>query len=456
MNERDDQILSPSQLNTLARDLLEGAFPLVWVEGELGNVTRPSSGHLYFTLKDARAQVRCAMFKPKSQWLKFQPREGLRVLARGRLTLYEARGDYQLVLDHLEEAGEGALRRAFEQLRARLAAEGVFDEARKRALPAHVRRLAVITSPSGAAVRDVLSVLARRFPMLEVELLPSQVQGDAAAAQIASLLRRADASGRYDVILLTRGGGSLEDLWAFNDEQLARAIAASRTPVVSAVGHETDFTLADFAADLRAPTPSVAAELLVPDQRELAGRVRRAQALLLQAQRQHLRQWMQRADRAGLRLGAQSPQARLQLLRRRQQDAARHLLAQMRRRLDQAQARLRHAQAQLRLHDPARRLAALRQRLATLQLQPPMQRRLRHDAMQLQALARSLEAVSPLATVARGYAIVSREQDGALVRSREQVKPGDRLQARVADGVIALRVEPDPRDDQRNGGPSGQ
>ena len=456
MNERDDQILSPSQLNTLARDLLEGAFPLVWVEGELGNVTRPSSGHLYFTLKDARAQVRCAMFKPKSQWLKFQPREGLRVLARGRLTLYEARGDYQLVLDHLEEAGEGALRRAFEQLRARLAAEGVFDEARKRALPAHVRRLAVITSPSGAAVRDVLSVLARRFPMLEVELLPSQVQGETAAAQIASLLRRADASGRYDVILLTRGGGSLEDLWAFNDEQLARAIAASGTPVVSAVGHETDFTLADFAADLRAPTPSVAAELLVPDQRELVARVRRAQALLLQAQRQHLRQWMQRADRAGLRLGAQSPQARLQLLHRRQEDAARHLLAQMRRRLDQVQARLRHSQAHLRLHDPARRLAALRQRLATLQLQPPMQRRLRHDAMQLQALARSLEAVSPLATVARGYAIVSREDNGALVRSREQVKPGDRLQARVADGVIAVRVEPVSGDDQRSAGPSGQ
>ncbi|HEY0335524.1 MAG TPA: exodeoxyribonuclease VII large subunit, partial [Stenotrophomonas sp.] len=204
MNERDEHILSPSQLNTLARDLLEGAFPLVWVEGELGNVTRPSSGHLYFTLKDARAQVRGAMFKPKSQWLKFQPREGLRVLARGRLTLYEARGDYQLVLDHMEEAGEGALRRAFEQLRARLAAEGVFEESRKRALPAHVRRLAVITSPSGAAVRDVLSVLGRRFPMLEVEVLPSLVQGESAAAQLTSLLRRADASGRYDVILLTR------------------------------------------------------------------------------------------------------------------------------------------------------------------------------------------------------------------------------------------------------------
>ena len=268
-----DEVLTPSQLNTLARSLLEDAFPLVWVEGELGNLSRPASGHLYFTLKDARAQVRCALFKPKSQWLKFVPRDGLRVLARGRLTLYEQRGDYQLVLDHMEEAGEGALRRAFEELKARLAAEGLFDPARKRPLPAFVRRLGVVTSPSGAAVRDVLSVLARRCPLLEVEVLPVPVQGANAAAQVAAMLRRAAASGRYDALLLTRGGGSLEDLWAFNDEALARAIAASPVPVVSAVGHETDFTLADFAADVRAPTPSVAAELLVPDGDELRRRV---------------------------------------------------------------------------------------------------------------------------------------------------------------------------------------
>src|SRR5688500_9311380 len=240
-------ILTPSQLNTLARDLLEGAFPLIWVEGELGNLSRPGSGHLYFTLKDARAQVRCAMFKPKSQWLNFQPRDGMRVLARGRVTLYEARGDYQLILDSLEEAGEGALRRAFEEMKARLQAEGLFDTARKRPLPTYVRRLGVITSPSGAAVRDVLSVLARRFPLLEVDVLPVPVQGAAAAAQIRAMLVRAAASGRYDLLLLARGGGSLEDLWAFNDEMLARAIAASTVPVVSAVGHETGFNHDDFA-----------------------------------------------------------------------------------------------------------------------------------------------------------------------------------------------------------------
>ena len=438
-----NDILTPNQLNTLARDLLESAFPLVWVEGELGSVSRPASGHLYFTLKDARAQVRAAMFKPKSQWLKFIPREGMRVLVRGRLTLYEARGDYQLILDHMEEAGEGALRRAYDELKARLEAEGLFDPARKRPMPAHVRRLAVITSPSGAAVRDVLSVLERRFPMLEVELLPSLVQGATAAPQITSLLRQADASGRYDVILLTRGGGSLEDLWAFNDEQLARAVAASKTPVVSAVGHETDFSLTDFAADLRAPTPSVAAELLVPDQRDLALRVRRLAQRLNQLQVHALGQAMQRADRAALRLQAHSPQARLSLLEHRQQAAFARLQSQWRQQLERRTARLAHAATGLRGNQPQRRLSALAEKLATLapRAHAAMTRQLQGDALRLRGIARSLEAVSPLATVARGYSILTRVEDGALVRSAAQVKPGEQLRARLSEGELQLRVE---------------
>jgi exodeoxyribonuclease VII large subunit len=441
--DRSAQILTPSQLNILARDLLEGTFPMVWVEAELGSVTRPASGHLYFTLKDARAQIRAALFKPKSQWLKFVPREGMRVLARGRLTLYEARGEYQMVLDHMEEAGEGALRRAYEQLKARLEAEGLFAAERKRALPAHVRRLAVITSPTGAAVRDVLSVLERRFPLLEVDLLPSLVQGDSAAAQITALLRGADASGRYDVILLTRGGGSMEDLWAFNDEQLARAIAASHTPVVSAVGHETDFSLADFAADLRAPTPSVAAELLVPDQRDLQLRLRRFAARLVQLQRHGLSQAMQRADRALLRLNVQSPQNRLQLLQRRQQDLARRLAGAWQQQHERRLARLRHAAVVLRNGHPQRQLDALNQRLQRLQprADAAMARQLQRDTVRLRALARSMEAVSPLATVARGYAILTREDDGRLVRSPLDVSPGDTLKARVQDGVIDVVVK---------------
>ncbi|WP_399682122.1 exodeoxyribonuclease VII large subunit [Xenophilus sp.] len=390
------EILSPSQLNTLARDLLEGSFPLVWVEGELSGVARPASGHLYFCLKDARAQVRCAMFKPKSTWLKFAPREGMKVLARGRVTLYEARGEYQMVLDHMEEAGEGALRRAFEELKARLQAEGLFDEARKRPLPAYVRRLAVITSPTGAAVRDVLSVLGRRFGLVEVDVLPTQVQGATAAAQIVQMLRKAAASGRYDVVLLARGGGSLEDLWAFNDEALARAIAASPVPVVSAIGHETDFSLSDFAADLRAPTPSAAAELLVPHADDLRRRLKALDQRLVAVQRHKLRQAAQRADRASLRLQALRPQARLQLLCQRQSEALRRLAAAWNRREERERSRLRE-------------------------------------------LARSLSAISPLATVARGYSILQRE-DGRVVRAVEDVASGDRVDARVTNGTLKLKV----------------
>ena len=436
------EVLTPSQLNTLARDLLEGAFPLVWVEGELGNLSRPSSGHLYFTLRDARAQVRCALFKPKSQWLNFQPREGLRVLARGRLTLYEARGDYQLILDSLEEAGEGALRRAFEELKAKLQAEGLFDAERKRPLPEYVHRLGVITSPSAAAVRDVLSVLARRFPLMEVDVLPVPVQGEVAAAQISSMLRRAGNSGRYDALLLARGGGSLEDLWAFNDEALARAIAASPVPVVSAVGHETDFSLADFAADLRAPTPSVAAELLVPDRSDLFTRLRGLQHRLQSLHLHRLRNAMQRADRAALRLNALRPQARLQALQARQHNAMQRLASALRARQERQRARLRHTEAVLRAMQPRRRLAVLRDRLATLQPRPQaaIARQLQREALRLRGLARSLEAVSPLATVARGYAILQHE-DGRVVRGVGDTGVGDRLDARLADGSLRVRVE---------------
>ena len=435
-------ILTPSQLNTLARDLLEGAFPLVLVEGEIGNLSRPGSGHLYFTLKDARAQVRCALFKPKSQWLNFAPREGLRVLVRGRLTLYEARGDYQLILDSMEEAGEGALRRAFEELKARLQAEGLFDTARKRPLPAHVRRLAVLTSPSGAVIRDIVSVLRRRFPLVEVDLLPVPVQGDAAAAQIRTMLQRATTSGRYDVVLVARGGGSLEDLWAFNDEALVRAIAASPVPVVSAIGHETDFTLADFAADLRAPTPSAAAELLVPDRANLLAHLHGLHRQLQAQQGNVLRQRAQRIDRAFLRLHALHPQARLDALARRGEQARLRLANAMQRRLEQERARLRHADAVLRAAHPRRRIDRLRERLQALRGRPQslLARHLQHEALRLRGLARSLHAISPLATVARGYSILQRE-DGGVVRGIADTFPGEALQARLHDGRLRLRVE---------------
>ncbi|MDB6163685.1 MAG: xseA [Xanthomonadaceae bacterium] len=439
---RDREVLTPSQLNTLARDLLEDTFPLIWVEGELSGVSRPGSGHLYFNLKDARAQVKCALFKPKSTWLKFVPRDGLRVLARGRLTVYEARGEYQLVLDHMEEAGEGALRRAFDELRNKLAAEGLFATDRKRPLPAHPRRIGVLTSPSGAAVRDVLSVLARRYPLIEVDILPVLVQGVGAPAQIISMLRRAVASGRYDVLLLTRGGGSLEDLWAFNDEQLVRAIAAATIPVVAAIGHETDFSLVDFVADLRAPTPSAAAELLVPSQEDISRHLGSLFARLANLQRQRLRSAIQRADRASIRLHGLRPQARLALLCQRQAEGLRRLAAAWRRRLDHEHARLRHADAVLRSAHPQRRLERLRERIDGLgpRTQAGITRRLAAEALRLRALARSLHTVSPLATVARGYAILQHD-DGRIVRSVLDAAPGDPLDARLSDGHLRVRVE---------------
>ncbi|MGH8192664.1 MAG: exodeoxyribonuclease VII large subunit, partial [Rhodanobacteraceae bacterium] len=263
-------VLSPSALNRLVRELIEGALPMVWIEGEICNFVRAGSGHCYFSLKDASAEVRCAMFARSSARLRFRPGNGTRVLARAKVSLYEPRGSFQLIVEEMEDAGEGALRRAFELLKAKLAAEGLFDAERKRALPGFPRRLGVVTSATGAAVRDVLSVARRRFGLTEIEVLPVLVQGAEAPAQIAAMLRAAARSKRYDVLLVTRGGGSLEDLAAFNDEGVARAIAASPVPVVSAVGHEIDFSISDFVADLRAPTPSSAAELILPDGDALA------------------------------------------------------------------------------------------------------------------------------------------------------------------------------------------
>jgi len=305
-------VLTPSSLNRLVRDLLGDALPQVWIEGELSNVAKPASGHLYFTLKDSGAQVRCAMFKMKASVLRFRPVDGMQVLLRAKVGLYEPRGEFQLVAEYMEPAGEGALQREFEQLKARLDAEGLFDPARKRALPRYARRIGVVTSATGAAIRDVLSVLARRWPLADVEILPVPVQGREAPPAIVAMLRKASASARYDVLLLARGGGSLEDLWAFNDEAVARAIHASAVPVVSAVGHEIDFSIADFVADLRAPTPSAAAELLVPDAVAVDRHLRQLQQRLATLQQRRMQGNAQRVDHLLARLQAQRPQARLQ------------------------------------------------------------------------------------------------------------------------------------------------
>lgn len=433
------EVLTVSQLNARARRLLEEVFPAVWVEGELSNLARPSSGHLYFTLKDSGAQVRCALFRQNAARVRMDLRDGLLVRARGRVSLYEGRGDYQMILDAVEPAGDGALRQAFEALKARLQAEGLFATERKRPLPSHPTRIGIITSPSGAAVRDIISVFGRRAPFIELVISPTAVQGREAAPQIVQALERADRAG-FDALILARGGGSLEDLWPFNEEMVARAVAACRTPVISAVGHETDVSISDFVADVRAPTPSAAAELLSPDTR----------AMLQQLQRSHrqLQQCMKvRLERERLRLDA---------LRRRLRHPGERL-AQQSQRLDELELRLRRAWQQrmdlrrqqlaslhgrLQQQHPERLLRLLEERLEQMRQRLPraMQLRLAQHRQQLESAAQSLHLISPLATLGRGYSILLDSQ-GHAVRRPQDTQPGQRLQARLAEGSLNLRVE---------------
>ena len=411
------QVFSPTALVREARALLEGHFPLLWIEGEISNFSRPASGHLYFSLKDANAQIRCAMFKPKSTFLRFRPADGMRVTARARVGLYEARGEFQLIVEHMEESGEGALLRLLQELKTRLAAEGLFDAALKRALPAVPRRIGVITSPTGAAIRDVLSVIARRYPLVEVDILPVPVQGREAAPAIVAMLAAASAAQRHDVLLLTRGGGSLEDLWSFNDEALARAIRSSTIPVVSAVGHEIDFTIADFVADLRAATPSAAAELLVPDILAIGNALRHQAHRLNQGLRRRLLSANQTLDHIVGRLRTQHPRSRLRLGRER---------------LDQLHARLlRQRPSMQRRYD---HLLRLRRHLTTC-----MTKTLQRRAGKADELRRALNAVSPLATLQRGYAILIDADNGNVVKSVTQSQSTQRFIARLADGEIPLR-----------------
>ena len=437
-------VLTPSSLNRLVRDLLGDALPLVWIEGELSNVAKPASGHLYFTLKDSSAQVRCAMFKPKVAALRFRPVDGMQVLLRARVGLYEPRGEFQLVAESMEPAGEGALQREFEQLKARLDAEGLFDPARKRALPRHARRIGVITSATGAAIRDVLSVLARRWPLAEVEVLPVPVQGREAPPAIVTMLRKASASARYDVLLLTRGGGSLEDLWAFNEEAVARAIHASAVPVVSAVGHEIDFSVADFVADLRAPTPSAAAELLVPDAMAVDRHLRQLQQRLATLQQRQLQAQSQRVDHLLARLQAQRPQARLQRDSERLQHLQRRLAVVLREQSQRRHTRLERLHARLLAQHPRVRMPLLARRLAEQdqRLRRAMAHVLERRQTALQHAGHALHAISPLATLERGYAILF-DAGGQVLRSAKNVAVGTALRARLADGELPLRVSGD-------------
>ncbi|MCB1776368.1 MAG: exodeoxyribonuclease VII large subunit [Candidatus Competibacteraceae bacterium] len=390
-------ICTVSELMQTARLLLENHFSSLWVQGEVSNLSRPSSGHLYFSLKDAKAQIRCALFQNRAGLFRESLRNGQQALVRGRVSLYEPRGDFQLIVEYLEEAGAGALRQAYDELRLRLEREGLFAAACKQPLPRLPRRIGVITSPTGAALRDVLTTLRRRFPSLPVLLYPVPVQGAGAGARIAQAIRRAVEQRECDVLLLVRGGGSLEDLWAFNEETVARAIYACPIPLVTGIGHETDITIADFAADQRAATPTAAAELASPDRQEWLRQIQLLDEQLARALRQHLEAQGQRLNELARRLERLHPHQRL--------------------------------------HDRIQRLDELDQRLLIA-----VRQHLQIAARRLQGLSAHLHALSPLATLNRGYAIARRRPDGEILRQANQAEIGDRVDILLDKGLLECEI----------------
>lgn len=436
-------IYTVSRLNQAVRQLLEGGFPLIWLEGEVSNLSRPASGHVYFSLKDSQAQVRCALFRQRALLLNGDLANGRQLLVRARISLYEPRGDYQLIIEYLEEAGAGARRLAFEELCQRLAREGLFDPARKRPLPDVPRRIGVITSPTGAAIRDVLSVLRRRFPALPVLLYPTLVQGADAGARIAQAIELASQRQDCEVLLLVRGGGSSEDLAAFNEESVARAIAACRIPLVSGIGHEIDLTLADLAADVRAPTPSAAAELVSPDRLEWLQRFTRLEEHLTTAQRRRLQAGEQRWQVLAQRLLRQQPGRRLQDRAQRLDELEQRLRRALQQRLEQWQTRLKGLTVQLRLQTPLPRLERLEEQGQALAARLEMAIR-HHLEIQAQRLARTgqaLHTLSPLQTLGRGYAIIRRYPQGESIRRADQVSVAETVEAVLGEGRLRCRVE---------------
>jgi len=427
------------------RGLVERQFSDCWVEGEISNLRAPDSGHLYFTLKEESAQIRVVLFRSSARLLRFRPENGLHVTVRGRITVYEERGELQISVEFMEPQGAGALQLAFEQLKARLQAEGLFEASRKKAIPPLPRRIGIITSPQGAALRDILNILARRHRSANVLIYPAQVQGDAAPGEVIAGLRyfheHARRAQRVDVIVIARGGGSAEDLAAFNHEGLARAVAEAKIPVISAIGHETDFTIMDFVADLRAPTPSAAAELVIRSRQEIEAqaeemlrRLEHAVRYRLLMARQELSELAQHGAFRGMMDGIHRGQQRLDERRFRLEKAQRQLLERCHRRLENASAAVRH-------YDARQRLAAMRQQLNSLaaNLVAAARARLRASQAALDRRTASLEALSPLAILNRGYALVF-DANGQLVKDARRLEVGDELSARLARGKIRARV----------------
>src|SRR5690554_188413 len=430
-------------LNSEVRQVIEQGFGSIWLVGEISNFTAASSGHWYFTLKDERAQIRAAMFRQANQRSQLQPQHGMQVLVRAKVTVYEPRGDYQLIVEHMEDAGLGLLQQRYEQLKAKLQAAGLFAPDHKQPLPTTIRKVGVITSPTGAAVRDILAVFKRRDPSIEVIIYPSSVQGKAAVTELLQMLQRAVTRNEVDVLILARGGGSLEDLWCFNDEQLAHAIYQCSIPTISAVGHETDFTISDFVADVRAPTPSAAAELVSRDHRDqvhqlqqLEHRAQRAWQRRYEQQQQAQRYWTQR-------LQQQHPKRQIERNQQRSDELLQRSQHEIGRIIKQTQLHQQQLQTRLTSVHPERQLKLTNQQLEQLQqrLYRATTHTLKQSQQQFQHLMQNLQLVSPLQTIARGYAVVQK-LDGQVVRNPDQLQSHEKFRVRVADGEFtALKTE---------------
>jgi exodeoxyribonuclease VII large subunit len=436
-----DQVFTVSELNSEVKWLLDTQFGSIWVEGELSNTMQARTGHMYFSLKDDRSQLRCAMFRNDNRRLDFTPADGQKVLCRGRLGIYEARGDYQMVVDRMIETGAGALQQKFEQTKKRLHAEGLFDEALKKPIPQFPASIGVITSPTGAAVKDVLNVLGRRYACASVIIYPATVQGQTAAPTLVNMLKLANRRQEVDVLLLIRGGGSIEDLWAFNEEAVARAVFESELPVISGVGHEIDYTIADLVADVRAPTPSAAAEICSPDRQELlfglAGLERSLGRLMRKRvtdQRGMLSQWQRR-------LANVHPQNQLRQRVQRCDELEIRLRRCMQLALERAQQHHRQTGRRLRMLSPTFQINQRRERLQRLhhRLLQISRARLQQTRLRLSGSQRALQAISPLNTLARGYAIV-RDEHGGVVTSAADVRPKDAVRVHLAKGELTADV----------------
>lgn len=435
------EIYTVSQLNTEARILLEQTFQQIWIMGELSNLSRPSSGHIYFSLKDQKSQIRCALFRNNNHKLKFKPENGQQVLALAFVSMYEPRGDFQLIVVHMEVAGSGALQIAFEKLKKQLAEEGLFDEKHKQPLPSFPRQIGVITSSTGAAIQDILTVLKRRFASIPVIVYHTLVQGDKAAPQIAAMIKIANQRNECDVLILARGGGSLEDLWPFNEEIVARAIFASVIPIVSGVGHEIDFTIADFVADLRAPTPSAAAESITPDKIEWQKTLLKLGRLLQQSFSSQIQQYKNHLLHLSKRL--RHPGQRLRDQAQRLDQLEQSLMLALKNKLTAKRTQLEHSITKLHAKNPTQKIDFLQHRLQTIQQKmiATLQYRLKSDRQRCAHLATALDTLSPLKTLERGYAILTDKLTQKIIRKSSEAKIGECIIATLANGKLGCIVQ---------------